>query len=233
MDQETFEQLVSESLDQPERDDLRAAIEAAVVQSPAWSHLRDQWLRLDRLLRDAYPRVAGIDWSRLQRRISQRLGPSDAGLEVDEKIRGLTTIEQRVDWPRLHKRISQAVSDEVARPAALRFPLRRVATGLALLAAAAAPVLMLRPPAEMSTAPSGFAHVRVSSPAVALQSRAQAHGYARVTVSAPPDAEQSLADRQPSRSDAARPQPGEVFLMVEPVRVAARIHGSLTPLGFN
>jgi hypothetical protein len=233
MDRETFEQLVCESLDQPERDDLRAAVEAAVKESPTLARLRDEWIRLDRLMRSAYRDLAIVDWARLRQRVSAKLGPAGVGEDVDRQLRGLTAVEKQVDWPRLRKRISQAVSEQATAPQVIRFPLRRVAGAAALLATAAVLVLMLRPSSEPPSAPAGFARVSGSPAADAFQRRDTVGGFARVTVSAPPDTEQAFDSEPNTRPDAPQIEPGEVFLMVEPVRVAARIHGSLNPFGFN
>lgn len=54
-----------------------------------------------------------------------------------------------------------------------------------------------------------------------------------VTVSPSPEEQESSDEAQSSRPGAAQPQLAEVFLMVEPVRVAARSRGGLTPFGFN
>lgn len=233
MDRETFERLVSEWLDEPERDELQAAIEAAVAETPTLCRLRDEWLRLDRLVRRGLPAVEGVDWPRLRRRIDERLGPtfSDAGL--DERLRDLTAVAHRVDWSRLRKRISQAVADAGGKPGVIRFPLRRVGVGLAIAAAAAAVILMLTPPTRAPFAPAGFAQVRVSSATRAPGLQERGGAFARVIVTAPPGAEDTTDVTKPLRPGSGEPQLVEVFLMVEPAQAVGAPGGRPFPFGLN
>lgn len=233
MDRETFEQLVSEWLDQPGSDDLRGRIEAAVIQSPALGRVKDDWLRLDRLLRSACPGAEGVGWSRFQQRIAERLDLSQAGSGLDERLRKLTGVEQRVDWARLRERISQSAAGADHEPPVIRFPLRRLGAGLALVGAAAALVFMFTLPTEPPTAASGFARVRVSAAAEVLRSHDRRHGFARVTVSAAPDADGTPKEVRPLPAGSAASQLAEVFLMVEPARLARESAGLLIPFGVN
>jgi len=232
MDRETFEQLVSEWLDQPERDDLRRRVAAAEAESPGLERLKDEWVRLDQLVRRASAGIRHVDWHRFRQGIDEKLAPGGPGL--DERLRELTSIEQRVDWPRLRERISRAVDRAERHPRVIRFPLRRVAVSLAFIGAAAAAVVLI---VTLSPRPSktsvGVAQVRVSAPTEAWRPDSEAHGYARVTVSPPENLEEAEDEGQSLRSGAAQPQLVEVFLMVEPAHLAARTHGSLTPFGFN
>ena len=231
MDRESFEQLVSQWLDHPEDDELRAAVESATAASPALDRLKHEWIRLDRLVRSAAPGVDRVDWPRLRQRISTELVPDESGL--DESLRAVTNIEQRVDWPRLSQRISQAVDDARDRTRVIRFPFRRVAAGLLLVGAAAAVVLMFALPPGSSETGVGVARVRVSSPSATVPSGDRAAGFAHVTVSPTPAAGETGDQAESPRSDAGQPRLVEVFLMVEPVRVAARTPGGLTPFGLN
>ncbi len=232
MDREAFEQLVSEWLDQPERDDLRRRIAAAEAKSPGLERLKDEWVRLDQLVRRVSSGVCHVDWHRFRQGIDQGLAPDSPGF--DEKLRELTGTEQRVDWPRLRERISRAVDRADRQPRVIRFPLRRVAVKLALFSAAAAVVaLMVTLSLRSSKTSVGVAQVRVSAPTEAWRPDSEAHGYARVTVSPPENLEEAEDEGQPLRSGAAQPQLVEVFLMVEPAHLAARMNGSLTPFGFN
>ena len=232
MDREAFEQLVSEWLDQPERDDLRRRIAAAEAKSPELERLKDEWLRLDQLVRGASFGVDHVDWRRFRQGIDQGLAPGSSGF--DETLRELTGTEQRVDWLRLRERISRAVDRAGQYPRVIRFPLRRVAVRLALIsAAAAAVVLMVTLSLRSSKTGVGVAQVRVSAPTEAWRPDSEAHGYARVTVSPPENLEEANDEGQSLRSGTAQPQLAEVFLMVEPAHLAARMRGSLTPFGFN
>ena len=51
MDREAFEQLISEWLDEPQRDDLRVLLEQALADNPAWRDLRREYTQLDRLIK--------------------------------------------------------------------------------------------------------------------------------------------------------------------------------------
>ena len=231
MDREAFEQLVSDWLDRPEHDELCRAVAAAAAESSELERLKDEWVRLDRLVRSASSAVDQVDWPRFRERIDQALD-SDRE-ELDEKLRGLTDVQQRVDWPRLRERISRAVGDAHDRPRVIRFPLRRVAAGLALISAAAVLVLMFTLPLRPPRTSVGVAQVRVNMPAEAWRARGQRPGYTHVSVSAPPDSEEADAAAQPSRSDSADPRLAEVFLMVEPAHLTTRTRGGLTPFAFN
>jgi len=233
MDREAFEQLVSEWLDQPGRDDLRLRIEAALAESPALARVKDQWLRLDRLVRGALPGIEHLDWSRLRHHIAMEIEVSAAAGGLDERLRRLTDVAPRVDWERLRKHVSRAVADADRQRAALRFPLRRMAAGFALLATAAALLLMFTLPAKPPAATTGFAQVRVSGPATALQQPGPARGFACVTVGAPPETNEPDEGARPSRAGSGAPQLAEVFLMVEPVHLAREAPGLLIPLGLN
>jgi hypothetical protein len=231
MDRAAFEQLVSEWLDQPERDDLRTKVTAAAAQSSELERLKNEWVRLDQLVRNTPAGVDSIDWTAFQERIGQRLDADDARL--DERLRKLTSPEQHVHWTRLRERIIQAVDHAAEPPPLIQFPLRRTATALALIGAAAALVLMVTLLPTAQRAEMGFAQVRVKTPAGAVRPESWQAGYARVTVSAPPTVEPNDEEVQPAGSGAARPQLGEVFLMVEPIRMSARTRAGPNPFGLD
>lgn len=71
MDRETFEQLLSQWLDHSQDDELRAAVEAAAAESPELDHLKNEWVRLDRLVRGGPAAVDRIDWPRFRQRIAR------------------------------------------------------------------------------------------------------------------------------------------------------------------
>lgn len=231
MELEDFEKLVSQWLDHPQDAELRAAVERATAESPELERLRDEWVRLDQLVRGAAPGVDRVDWPRLQQRIGAELARDED--ELDEHLRAATDVTQRVDWPRLRRRISQALDDTRDRRRVIRFPFRRVAAGLLLTGAAAAVVLMFTPRGGSPATGAGVARVRVSSPAATAQSGDRAAGFARVTVSPVPGEGESADQAESPRSGAGQPRLVEVFLMVEPVRVAASARGGLTPFGLN
>jgi hypothetical protein len=230
MNRETFEQLLSEWLDEPERDDLRARVEAALAETPALASIRDQWQRLDQLVRSAFPGGGRVDWSHFRRRVDADLETSGTEATLDERLRRLTAVEHRVDWPRLHHRISRAVADAAGTTRLTRFPIRRVGVALA---AAAALALMFTLPTQPPTEPTGFARVFVSSPADASPVHGSDRPYACVTVMPLPDTEEAVNGMQVPPSGWRDPQLAEVFLMVEPPRVARAASGQMSPFGFN
>ena len=232
MDPDTFEQLVSQWLDSPERHDLRAQIEAAAAKSEELVRLKNEWLRLDALVRSAAPSVEGLDWNRLHQSIQSGLDtPEAAGF--DERLRSLTAVHQRVDWPRLRRRMSQAVASASQRPMVERSPLARASAGVALVAAAAALVFMLTLPARPPAATAGFAQVRVSPPARAALSSDYHAPFARVSVSASPAGDAASDEAQLAQATSTEPQLVEVFLIVGPARPQGEIWGRLIPFDFH
>ena len=128
--------------------------------------------------------------------------------------------------------MTQAIDTAGDRTHVIRFPLRRVVAGLVCVGAAAALVAMLVLAPEPQTPAAGVAQVQVSQPVVVAPSTGRDAGYARVTVSplpGPPADDGAESSRLP----AAEPQLAEVFLMVEPVRVAMGTRGGTNPFGFN
>jgi hypothetical protein len=227
MDRDAFEQLVSHWLDDPRDEELRAAVEVATAASPELERIRDEWVRLDQLVRGSAGAAEPVDWPRLRQRIGAQLTSHGAGL--DAVLRGVTAVEQRVDWPRLRRRISQALDDGEDRVRVVRFPLGRAVAGMAFAAAAVLALMLLWTP-ESPTPAAGVAQVRVNPPAAARPTGGRAGGLARVTVNPLPETGEEAGS---SRSEAAQPHVAEVFLMVEPIRVAANTRGRLNPLGFN
>lgn len=242
MDRETFEQLVSQWLDQPDREDLRERIDLAVAADPELRTLLDGWVRFDRALRDATQASHAVDWKLFQQGIGSAIEGCSAEERVERRIRHATDITARVDWNRLRERITQAVHAESVAPRVFKFP-RRVASALAVFAAAAAVVLMMTTPQWTPLAPpapTGAARVRVTSaavrefgPASYQQQVGAAARVARVTVSALPEGE-AVATLSPNSSrKSAQPAVAEVFLMVEPLQIAVNAPGSLSPFEFN
>ncbi len=233
MDREVFEQLVSEWLDQPGRDDLRRKIDQAAAESPELARLRDEWLRLDALTRGATRSANDVRWDRLRKHVNLEIVAADNQSELEDRYRRLTNVGQWVDWSRLRTSISQAVDEASSHSQVIRMPLRRIAAGIALFAAAAVFVLMVTIPPITSRTTAGIASVSVRGPAGATESRASTTGYARITVSPQSADDSGDGGDQSSMKQTVQPLVAEVFLMVEPPRVAAQSSGSLTPFGFN
>lgn len=233
MHRDAFEQLVSEWLDQPGRDDLRRRIDQAVAESPALAPVLDEWQRLDCLLRAARPWTQDIDWVRFRQRIAAGLDPEAVGARLDERLRALTDVESRVDWPRLRRRISRKVAGMGGRPEVVRIPYRRAVAQLALVGAAAALVVMLGLPSRRVPASPGLAEVRISSVATAPGFHHDRRTFARVTVSAPPDAGETRLGPGSSESGRLEPRLTEVFLIVGPARLAGEARAQMSPFGFN
>jgi len=226
MTREDFEQLVSQWLDQPERQDLRAEVERAAAASPALKSLLDEWIRLDRLIRAPEHPAAGLDWKLFQREISDGIGAAAPHDQLHRMIRTATALDDKIDWPRLKNHFSRAIDAERAPSRIAGFPLGRFAAASAVLAAAAALVLMITLPPAGRAARIGVARVQVFSPEASRIAAGRADGVARVSVNAAPTATVSPEGAESSRTGAA-----EVFLMVEPARFAARGYESFTPFG--
>ena len=229
MNRDQFQQLVSQWLDQLQNHELRARIETAAAESPELARLKDEWVALDRLVRQATPTVQALDWERLQQRIVQQVqhaAEETAGPEpqLDDVLRGHTAVERRVDWPRYRRRVTAAVG-AVERPAVIRFPLRRVVGGLGLAAAAAVLALVFLVPPRSPRPTRGFARVRVSSVAEPASREDAGEALARVTVLPPDDAQDEPGGEPQERSQARL---GEVFLVIAP---AARTEPPAGPLG--
>jgi len=219
MDREAFEQLVSAWLDQPERPELRARIDAALAETPELGGVLAAWLRLDELVHSATPPVAGLDWSQVRRRIAAGVDEAVADDELDRRLRTLTGVETFVDWPRLRERISTAAHAAGGRRRRVRFPLRRVAAGLGIAAAAAALAFMLTLPTGTGVVPGGWARVHVSAPGGLLTEVHPGAACARVAVTRLADEGAPGATPPERASGGSEPQLVEVFLMIEPARV--------------
>jgi hypothetical protein len=234
MDREIFEQLVSQWLDEPERDELRTQVEQAAAESDELARLWDEWLRLHQLVRDALPGTESVDWAAFRQRVGAAVHTSAPGRDLDEHVRRTTDIEGQVDWSRLRARIAQAVADADRAPTVIRFPTRRVLAGAAvLMAAAAALVFMFALPARLPTAPTGFASCEVQAAGQVPEIADGSRPFAQVTVGPPPEVEQPVDQTQSRIRGAREPQLAEVFLMVTPPRLASASGGRMFPLGLN
>lgn len=238
MDRETFEQLVNQWLDQPERADLRERIDLAVATRADLRVLLDEWIRLDRLIRGANLAPAAVDWIRLRREIDLRTAPQSADEELERRLRLSTEISERVDWDLLRLRITDAVRATKIEPRAPR-GVRRLVTAFALLSAAAAVILMLTMP-QSPQPPRGIARVSVTGPVLAqphASSDAEPSrvvmGVARVAVSVNMDEPAGAVHSYETTRKTVPSDVSEVFLMVEPIQVAVNTPGSLTPFQLN
>ena len=234
MDRDTFEQLVNQWLDQPEREDLRERINLAIAADAELRKLFEEWVRFDRVLRGATQLPKAVDWNDFRRGIDIHIERSSSESSLERSIRRATDVEQRVDWGRLHGRITRTVHAVGAEPRVLRFP-RRVAAALALLSAAAAVVMMMTIPQRIER-PHGAAHVFVVPPTHQQprvspyhQNVGVAPSVARVTVSALPEEEALAAQPSEPKRKSIHSAATEVFLMVEPMQVAVSTPGNLAP----
>lgn len=88
MKHQAFEQLVSEWLDRPARDVLRARIEAALHADPSLARLMSEWLRLNELIRRGLPGPDGVQWDQFKGRVAALLErSSDDSAHGDEADR--------------------------------------------------------------------------------------------------------------------------------------------------
>ena len=69
MDRESFERKLSEWLDNPQCDKLRAMLDRAVAQTPRLCRVRADWQRLSDALKSTAIAPDGVEWQRLRRRI--------------------------------------------------------------------------------------------------------------------------------------------------------------------
>jgi hypothetical protein len=213
VNREEFEQLVSRWLDEPQREDLKAAVERAVAGSDELARLRDQWQRLGELIRAAALEPAGVDWQRLRRRILSALRESAApGVpaveeeSLDRALAMLPAVEPRVDWEKLRHRIMARVAAERSardRQDILRPVLRPWVVGLGLAAAAAVLVMTVLPRPGAMDGREGVARVWVGGPPAS-----RSPGYAIVRFHTPQDV---LMPVEP-----LAPPEAELFLMIEP-----------------
>jgi len=171
MNRDQFEQLVSQSLDDPSREDLRATIDAATRENPELAGLLDDWRRFDEKL-SAHLRVPpDLDWPRFHARVSDAI-ESAAGADnlsntaLDQALRASPALDEHVDWQDFRRSVAARLdaSPPVSTSHAPR-P-RLVATVAALLATAAALLLAVQQPSVPSaTGTTGLATVMISPPA--------------------------------------------------------------------
>ncbi len=170
MNRQEFEQLVCQWLDEPGRDDLRLAVQAAVASHPQFSDLLEEWRRLDWLLRTGMGMLPAVNWNRLKERITtairEPVGEADRSDEtLDAVLRSLPNLDRRVDWSRLHRRITGSITRSEGQAAARRrLYVRVVAPATALLATAASLLLAWLPNVRPAVRPTGLAVALVGRP---------------------------------------------------------------------
>jgi hypothetical protein len=202
MDREAFEQLVSQWLDDPAHDGLRAQIEQALAEHPEWGGSQRALEALQTALRAAELKsMTRVNWPALRTRIMHVLatdGPVETTDGADDRLdpflRGLRTPEARVDWRRFRERVAAQVRKEAEQARVIRLPLRR--WGAIAVVAAAAVILVavlprvLQGPGGMqgpaSTQDAGQTIVKIVAPASVGRTP---DTFASVRVTAPPAGE--------------------------------------------
>lgn len=79
MEREDFEQKLSEWLDRPHCDKLRAMIDRAVAQTPRLRPIRADWQRLNDFVKSTGGAPDGVEWQRLRKSILKAVLASDEG----------------------------------------------------------------------------------------------------------------------------------------------------------
>ena len=79
MEHDDFERKLSEWLDRPRCDKLRAMIDRAVAQSPRLRPIRADWQRLNNVLKASGGAPKGVAWRALRERILKAVLDADEG----------------------------------------------------------------------------------------------------------------------------------------------------------
>lgn len=189
MTREEFEELVGAWLAEPEREDLRRRVEAAVRSEPELASELAAWQRCEELLRCGCPVPPEVDWARVKARILAAVeqDAADSDCALDAVLRELPPVDERVHWPRVHARVMAALTrDAVAASRRRRYT--RVAAGAAtLLAAAAALFLAVLPGETPGPAADGSVQVRLCGPPPDVAGVAYAHIGGAPPSAAPPE----------------------------------------------
>lgn len=125
MNPDAFENLLSAWLDDPQNAELLRQVSAAAESSESLRRLRDEWLRVDALLRAAGDCDARVEWVRLQERI--RAAIADEAGAADADVDALLTegTAPPVNWARQRERILAAVAAEAGAEDTIDQLLRR------------------------------------------------------------------------------------------------------------
>jgi len=223
MDREAFEQLVSAWLDEPDRADIRARLDAAAAEDSEFARLREQSVRLDRSLREVAATPLPVAWSRLAARVGDAIdaavGEDQTDAELDARLRARPALEARVDWSRFRARVSNAIGRPGAARQVWRHPRWRLSLAAGLLATAAALLLLLftyaPTPSTKPIGPAGVAHVSVLAPGGTSAPAAALRPVARLVVLE----ESAVPTSQPGERNGApeaRSAEPEVYFMLEP-----------------
>ena len=232
MQPEQFEQLLSAWLDEPQREDLRQQIEAAVAATPEFGQLRDEWVHLHHLILGQATVSPALDWSRLQQRTSDRVAQEPlAASDLDAALRTATNIEARVDWQQLRGRIGQTIAGDASHGTTRRRS-TAVRWAASLLAAAAAVLLLVVLPSSPPQEPQGIAAVAVTPAAPGVQAASSQTAVAIVSVTRLAD-DEAEATPQTTEDQADQPQLAEVFFTIDPVQHVDTNVGGMTPLRLN
>ncbi|MBN2446570.1 MAG: hypothetical protein JXO22_07590 [Phycisphaerae bacterium] len=157
MDREAFEQLVSDWLDEPTRDNLRQAVDAAVAGSAELRALRDQYVRVHELTLGVMRVPESVDWNSFRGKvaasaISDATDQSQAPL--DQALERLPDVTRKVDWERFQQRTSARIVGGGARSESRRRNWRLVLALGSVGVAAALLVFVFNLPSTPSPQPS-------------------------------------------------------------------------------
>lgn len=166
MTRRKFERLLSDWMDEPHNAGLAQALAAAAEADPRLARVRDEWLRLDALLRAYRAENERVDWQHFRQHVGSSVGaaggPADGasvGEGLDAALRASTDLPEGVDWPGLRATISRRVHAERRRArAGRRLVPHALALAAAVLLAVILPQLRLTaPPLPRSIADSAAA----------------------------------------------------------------------------
>lgn len=218
---EQLESLLSEWLDDPARDDLRARIDALVGDDAELIASRRAWL----LLHAAFLQSPRVNWTLQRERILAALPAAPRSVEdLDSRLDAalqVTGATAPVDWQKMKSGVMDAVAAQSDAPRVVRFPVwRRRVAGLAVAAAAAlavwlAPWHLLSPttPVAPHSSGSSVAVVRISTIATREFGASEGDAVAKIHVVA-------LADSAAMAKPAIVPSDDDYF-MIDPLVSAA------------
>ncbi|MBU0639098.1 MAG: hypothetical protein KKB50_09560 [Planctomycetes bacterium] len=224
MQPEAFEQLVSQWLDEPQDAELHARIDAAAADSVELARLRDEWTRLDRLIRAARPTGLTVAWSRQKQRVMRELAEAaEPDAMLDATLAALPGTAGRVDWQMYQRRVMDAVRTAGRPRRAVRVRWGYALSRAGAVAAAAVLVLMFSLPFGRHPGLKGVALVQVSPSAIRIAHSTHSLAMGRVL---------ELDESETGPAEVAEPRLAEVFLMVGPVQPAGTTMGAAEPFAF-
>lgn len=220
MTHEEFEQLLSESLDDPQRVELRARVDQAAGESSEFAGLRTHWLRLHEVLATEPAFLNGVNWLAFQARIRALIAlEAEADAQVMTRLtvelRSATELPAEFDVGRKSLRLKPSPTTR-----------RRIWSIAGLVTAAAAAVaLVVRWP---SAPPIGSAVVAIVVPQSDSGGGVQ---FARMAVREQTD-DAAQAERQQYELSRA-PHAAELFLMIAPAPDGEREVSNIDPVVLN